>query len=779
MIGRTLAHYRILDMIGRGGMGVVYRAKDERLDRDIALKVLPSGALADDASRKRFQREALALSRLSHPNIETVHDFDSRDGIDFLVMEYIPGVSLDQRLAAGALAENEVLALGAQLAQGLVEAHARGVVHGDLKPANLRITPDHRLKILDFGLAQLLRPVTEEAPTETLVSGRVLAGTPPYMAPEQFKGARSDARVDLYMAGAVLYEMATGRRAFPQANGEALVEAILHEAPRSPRALNPAISRGLEDIILKALAKEPQRRYQSAADLCTDLQSHAAVPARSEPRWRFARPARPMLAAGTVALVALAGFIGYRYFWTGGPPDSLAVLPFENAGGNPEAEYLSDGVTESIINTISTLPRVKVIARASVFRYKGKEIDPRMVGRQLGVSAVLVGRVLRRGRDVVVSVELVDARDRRHLWGDQYTRRLSDILLVQGEIADHISLNLRPRLTGEEKKRLATRSAGIPEAYEHYLKGRFALNKGTKDDCMKAVEHFKSAVAIDPAYALGYAGLADAYYGVSNLYVPPREAMPKARAAALRALELDETLGEAHASLGLVKAQYDWDWPGAGEEFRRAIDLNPGYAAVHQWYALYLAELGELDEAVAEMVKARALDPLSVLIGGNVALLQYLAGRLDEAEDEIHKTLELDPEAPAARLFLGLVRSAQGNISEGIVKAEKAYAMDEASEYAGWLGYLYVRSGRRGDAERLVRDLEKRANESARAHSVAMIHASLGNKDEAFAWLDRAYENHDEGIGWIRVDPRLQPLRSDPRYADLLRRIGLSLGQEG
>lgn len=775
MIGRTLSHYRILDLIGRGGMGVVYRAKDERLDRDVALKVLPAGALADDDSRRLFQREALALSRLSHPNIETVHDFDSRDGIDFLVMEYIPGVSLDQRLAAGPLPESEVLALGAQLAQGLAEAHVRGVVHGDLKPANLRVTPDHRLKILDFGLAQLLRPVTEEAPTETLASGRVVAGTPPYMAPEQFKGARSDARVDLYMAGAVLYEMTTGRRAFPQATGEALVRAILHQPPRVPRALNPAISRGLEAIILKALAKEPQRRYQSAADLLADLQSLAAVPARSEPRWRFAPPARLMLAAGMLVLVALAGSIGFRLFWTGGPPDSLAVLPFENAGGDPETEYLSDGVTESIINTISTLPRVKVIARASVFRYKGKEIDPRMVGRQLGVSAILVGRVQRRGSDVIVSAELVGARDRRHLWGEQYARRLSDILYVQGEIAGHISENLRLQLTGEEKKRLASRSAGNPEAYELYLKGRYALNKGTKDGSMKAVEHFKSAVVIDPAYALGYAGLADAYYGVSNMYVTPREAMPKARTAALRALELDETLGEAHASLGNVKAQYEWDWEGAGKEFRRAIDLTPSHAAAHQGYSLYLGELGRLDEAVAEMEKARALDPLSVLIGGNVALLQYLAGRLDEAEHELHRTMELDPDAPLPHLVLGMVRARQGNVSEGIAEIEKAYALDDNAEIAGWLGYAYGLSGRKGDAERLVRDLEKRTGEFVPAYAIAMLHASLGDKDEAFAWLDRSFEDHSEGVGWIRVDPRLQPLRSDPRYADLLQRIRLPL----
>ncbi len=776
MIGTTLSHYRILDRIGEGGMGVVYRAKDERLDRDVALKVLPAGAFADESSRKRFRGEALALSRLNHPNIETVHDFDRQDGVDFLVMEYIPGVTLDRRLAAGPLPEPEILRLGSQLAEGLAAAHAQGVVHSDLKPGNLRVTPDGRLKILDFGLARLLTSRDDGAPTVTLVGRPVLAGTPPYMAPEQFRGAPNDARVDLYMAGAVLYEMATGRRAFDQPACETLLRAILHGDSPAPRSLNPVISIELERVILKVLNTDPRSRHQSAGELLADLKRIGAAEGRGDAPRRPGRRTWAAVAAGSGVLIALGGIGAFRLLAPGGPVGSLAVLPFANAGGDPDAEYLSDGLTEGIINSLALIPQLKVIARASVFRYKGQDIDPGTVGRDLGVRAVLVGSVGHRRDDLMVSAELVDAEDRRHLWGGQYTRPVSDILKVQGEIAGHISESLRLRLTGDEKSRLAKRSAGSPEANRLYLQGRFFENKGTRDGFMKAVEYFQSAIAADSGYAPAYAGLAEAHYWVSNMYVSPTEAMPKSRAAATKALELDETLGEAHASLGRVKALYDWDWAGGGEEFRRAIALSPGSAEAHLAYGNHLAVMGDLDGALAEMATAGGLDPLSAVIGVQRALLLQAAGRDEQAAEEARRALHLEPSAAQARVVIGIVDLRQGRIEEGIAEIQRAFSLDDNADTGGWLGYYYAASGRRDDAMRLARRLETRQGQFVPAWSVAMIFAGMGDADRTFEWLAKACDDRSEGISWLKIEPRLKDLRSDPRYRDLLRRVGLASG---
>ncbi len=582
MIGQTLGHYRVLEQIGAGGMGVVYRAHDERLNRDVALKVLPAGALADGAARKRFRKEALTLSKLNHPNVETVFDFDTEGGMDFLAMELIPGITLDQKLVRGALPEEKVLRLGVQLAEGLVAAHAEGVVHRDLKPGNLRLTPDGRLKILDFGLAKLLLPMGETADTASLSETHGVTGTLPYMAPEQLRGEPADARSDLWAAGAVLYEMATGKRPFPQTSGPILTDAILHQTPPLPSAVRPGVLPGLEAIILKALDKDPEHRYQSAKELAVDLRRMSAPSASAvAPAGRPLRRWRLLLRAAIVIGLLSMLFLNTRTFdllierttepapagdkESGVGLFSVAVLPLVNSTGLAENEYLSDGITEGLINRLSRLDRLRVMARSTAFHYKGKNFDVRSAGREMNVGAVVTGRVQRRGDHLDVQVELVNTSDGSQLWGEQYTRKLSQLIRLQDEIAGDISGRLVSRLTGEERQRLARRETKVPEAYELYLQGRFHWNKRNPAAVRKGLDYFRRAAEKDPDFALAYSGLADSYMLLGSAMTgteDPREMMPKAKESALAALERDETLAESHATLGYVKAFYDWTGGG-------------------------------------------------------------------------------------------------------------------------------------------------------------------------------------------------------------------------
>jgi TolB-like protein/Tfp pilus assembly protein PilF len=788
MIGQTLGHYRVLEQIGAGGMGLVFRAHDERLDREVALKVLPPGTLTDENARKRFRKEALTLSKLNHPNIATVFDFDTQDGVDFLVMELIPGVTLDEKLAAGALPEKEVIRLGMQLTEGLAAAHSEGVIHRDLKPGNLRLTPDGRLKILDFGLAKLLHPVSDAAPTESLSQTHGAVGTLPYMAPEQLQGEAADARSDIWAAGAVLYELATGRRPFPQSSAPMLTDAILRQAPVAPVRLNPYISPELEEIILKALEKDCETRYQHAADIRADLKRlkrdmesarvgtiTAVAPAvQPRPWWR----AKWALAGGGAALAALLVVaIWFTLFRGRGEAiDSVAVLPFVNASTAPDTEYLSDGITETLIRQLSQIPRLKVMARSTVFRYKGRNIDPQKVGRDLNVRAVLTGRVSQRGETLTISMELMDVRDGSELWGEQYNRKLADILAVQEDIAREITDKLRLRLEGEEEKRLTKHFTENTEAYQLYLKGRYYWNKRTPDGIQKAIEYFQEAIEKDPSYALAYAGLADCYHVPANP-LPPRERMPLAKAAAMRALQLDDTLVEAHAALARVLFQYDWDWSAAEKEFKRAIELNPRYAPAHQWYGSYLSATGRLREADAEEKRAQELEPLSLITNFEVALAFYFSRNYGQAIDQFQKTLELDPNFPPPHTYLPAAYEQKGMFEEAITGLQRAITVTKGADKIlamASLGHVYAVSGRKTEARKILAELQRLSEHSyVPAHDVALVYAGLGERDKAFAWLDKAYEEHSFNLSNLKVEPRFDPLRSDPRFADLLRRIGL------
>ncbi len=792
MIGRTLGHYRILEKIGAGGMGEVYRAHDERLNRDVALKVLPAGTLSDEPSRKRFRNEALTLSQLNHPNIAVVFDFDTQEGVDFLAMELVAGLTLAEKLKVGALPETEVRALGTQVLEALEEAHERSVVHRDLKPGNIVVTPKGRVKVLDFGLAKLLRPVThEEATAESLgqTQAGTVRGTVPYMSPEQLRGEAVDARTDLYAAGAVLYEMATGRRTFSETQAPRLIDSILHQPPRSPREVNGRISAGLESVILKALEKDAARRYQSAKELLDDLErlsTGQAVSAPGQPRLQKRRMA--ILALGVVALLAatialLVGLNvgGLRERLRGGAMssriNSLAVLPFENAGNDPNSEYLSDGITESLIDNLSQIPNLKVIARTSVFRYKGRQTDPRVVGRELGVRAVVTGRVAQRGQRLTINVELVDARDDRHIWGEQYSRNLSDVLDLQESISRELSDKLRLRLSGQDEKRLGKRYTDNTEAYELYLKGHYFWRKFTSAGIRKGIEYFQQAIEKDPNYALAYAGLADCYGlgSVGGGGISPAEGMPKAKAAATKALEIDDDLAEAHLSLALVRTYYDWDWSGAEREFRRSIALNPNYAEAHHFYSHYFMALGRIEDSYVESKRALELDPLSPDLTWHLGWHYFFARRYDQAIEQTKKTFELDPSSGPAHIVLGYAYEQKGMFALAITEFKKVSGLSPGTPFGlSDLAHVHAVSGQRAEAVRILAELrEMSKHRYVPSNYFAIVYTGLGEKDQAFEWLQKTFDEHSFWLGTLKVDPRLDVLRSDPRFQDLLRRMDL------
>jgi serine/threonine protein kinase len=785
LVGLELGHYRIVEKIGAGGMGEVYRARDEHLARDVAIKVLPPGTLIDESARKHFHKEALILSQLNHPNVATIHDFDTQQGVDFLVMEYIPGTTLSEKVAAGPLPEKEVLRLGVQLAEGLSAAHEHGVVHRDLKPGNLRLSSDGRLKILDFGLATLRRPVTETAATESFSETQTMAGTLPYMAPEQLLGGEIDARTDIHAAGSVLYEMATGQRPFANVERSQLIGAILRRPPRSPTALNPRLSPELVRIAGKCLEKEPENRYQSAKELAIDLRRMGelssfliSAPSPSRFPWRLA-------STGFVIMLALAAAVVLGRSWVQkrrsdiSPPQirSLAVLPLENFSHDPAQEYFADEMTEALITDLAKLNALRVISRTSIMQYKGMKKSLPQISKELGVDAVVEGSVQRSGNRVRITVQLIQASNDTHLWADSYERDLGDVLALQDEVAQDIADKIRLKLTPQEKMQLASARAVNPAAYEAYLQGRFFTREGTIEGFQKSLESFQKAVEIDPGFALGYAELARSYLRLGNTSnMPSKRAYEKGTVAALKALRMDDTLSETHVLLAEIKHLYEWDQSGAEREYKRAIDLNPSLANAHGSYSLYLDHMARCEEAMAEAKTAKQLDPLA--IGRNVLLgIAFYCDRdYDQAIVQFQKELELDPTYFLAQHWLVYPYLSKGMYEEAIAEITQEARHKDLPETVvrSQLGVAYGLAGKREEAVKILDELRKKRNqEYVRPRAIASLYAALAEKKEAIEWLEKSYEERDDWIVWTRMNPEFESLRSDARFQDLMRRIGL------
>jgi eukaryotic-like serine/threonine-protein kinase len=769
--GDVLAHYRVLAPLGSGGMAQVYLAEDIRLGRQLALKVLSHRAIADDERLRRFEREARAISALNHPNILTIYDVGSADGTQFLATEYIDGVTLRQMLAAGPLAIDRALDITIQIGQAVAAAHDAGVIHRDLKPENVMIRGDGYVKVLDFGLAKLMGvPLgdVEDDPTQ-LVETRdgIVMGTFNYMAPEQARGGDLDARADLFALGVLLFEMVEGQPPFKGATAADVIGALLFRDPQPARLDVPE---GLRRIVLTALRKDRHERYQTCGGLLRDLRALSRAWAEGA-----ARVSLPTLDRQTGSGISHAEPARR----TAGTIESLAVLPLVNQSRDAELDYFSDGLTESLINNLSQLPRLRVMARSTVFRYKGQPDDPRKVGEDLEVQAVLTGHVEHRGDAYIVGVELVDVEDGRQLWGTRLNRRAADVFALQAELSQELTDALRLRVTGDERERIGKQHTVSAEAYQLYLRGRHFMNVRTGDALKQARALFERAVAEDAQYALAYAGLADccSLTAVSFRGRAGAGLIDQARAAALKALEIDAGLADGHASLAFIKFRFDWDWAGAGAEFQRALDRNPGHAPSRQWNAMFLASRRRFDEALGEMNTALQLDPLSLVIQAGIGRILHFAGRSDESIRQYRHVLDTNPAFGQARVDLALARMARGEIGEARAELERAEsALGRVSTIVLLQACCAVRDGRVADAARAFDDLRSAYDRGdAGADDVAMLAAVLGDWPSARKWLADACTQRAPFLGYVEVEPAMAPLLDDPECRALLRRHGFSV----
>lgn len=832
--GTKLGRYEIRSQLGAGGMGEVYLAEDTKLDRKVALKILPAEVASNQDRMRRFVQEARAASALNHPNILTIHEIGAEAGTHFIATEYIDGETLRQVMKTARLTINESLEIAVQVASALATAHEAGIVHRDIKPENIMIRCDHLAKVLDFGLAKLSSDTQAVGPeAETRVQVKTMAGmilgTVNYMSPEQARGADTDTRSDIFSLGVVLYEMLTGRAPFAGETTADIISLLLQKEPQPLSTLTPDLPPELQHIISKTLRKDRDERYQTAKDLLIDLRrlrQKLDVEAEIErtaplelkgPRGEIepgdGRAAVPTVSGATskitnedsratsnlehivgeirqhkrafiVALSALILAVVSLTYWlyvkrspavNSTAIESIAVLPFVNASQDPSTDYLSDGIAESVMNSLSQLPNLKVMSRNTTLRYKGKEQDAQKVGRELNVRAVLTGKVQQVGDQVVINVSLDDAGDSHHIWGEQYVRKFADILTVQREIAQEVSTSLRLKLTRLDEQQLAKRYTDNVEAYQLYLKGQYEWKKHTEEDLQKSIEYYNQALGKDPNYALAYAGLAASYTVLGNSYLPPNEAFPKAKACATKALELDETLAEAHVAMGATRLLYDWNWAEAERELKRAQALNPNDAEAHNLYGYYLKAMGRLDEANVETRRSQELDPLSLMINTDIGVNFYYARRYDEAIAQNEKTVNLDPRFFIAYLWLGQAYEQKKMYAEAIATFQKG--MNEAERHPqllASLGRAYALAGQSDRAHEALDELRKMSKRRyVSPYLLAVVYAGLGDRDQAFAWLEKAYQDRSFFLIWLKVEPRFDNLRNDPRFGDLVRRVGL------
>jgi len=826
----TLGRYKILSKLGAGGMGEVYLAQDtSELGRTVALKILSSEVAGNKDRLQRFIQEARTVSNLNHPNILTVHEFGTVDSTSFMVTEFVDGVTLRQHTSSRRLKLIEVMDVVIQIVGALNAAHEAGITHRDLKPENLMVRRDHIVKVLDFGLAKQSafspeNQIDSEAGTKVLVQTEpgVVMGTVSYMSPEQSVGKGVDHRSDIWSIGVVLYEMLAGNVPFQGKDIHRQIIAIQETEPPPLAQQVEGIPERLEEIVNKCLAKEKDERYQSAKDLLIDLRNlrrkldvEAEIERTVAPNLRSTSAGssqtstpRTQSAAGLtaseqihptssaeyivtgikqhkialvlVALVLVAGLTVLGVYWRTAKKDdaikSIAVMPFENASGNADSEYLSDGMAESLIYRLSQLPDLKVSPTSSVKRYKGKEIDAQKIGNELGVSAVMTGKMMQRGDNLTLSVELIDVRTNKLIWGEQYERKLSELLTTQREIATEITQNLKLKLTGEGQQKLEKKYTDNNDAYQLYLKGNFHFGNRTNEDLKKAVDYFQQAIKLDPEFALAYVGISQTYYTMTSYsYISAKDGFLQAKTAAQKALEIDSSLADAHAALAMTFA-IDWKWSEAEREFKRALELNPNVAYIHYEYGLsYLIPMKRTDEGIQEIKRALELEPLSIPMNANLGGAYMYARKSDAALEQAKKTFELDPGHITARIWLENIYQSRGMYGESLALVEETLKTHPSDQYAlQYAAYAYAKTARGSEAEAILgkfRELEK--TEPVDAYSLVSIYIALGDKERAFAALEKSFEQRSFYLPYLQVDPFMDPLRDDSRFKSLVKRVGL------
>lgn len=821
-ISERVSHYRILKKLGAGGMGEVYLAQDTLLDRKVAIKFLPPESFADERAKKRLIKEAQTAAKLDHPNICSIYEVAEEDGQSFVVMQYVEGETLASRIQCKSLELREALDVAVQVADALSQAHSRGIIHRDIKPANIMLSAHGQVKVMDFGMAKVIKEkslIQSEAETESLLSEPgAIVGTVSYMSPEQVRGETLDGRSDIFGFGAVLYEMVSRIQPFAAESAAGIISAILTREPAPLARYSREVPAELERIVSKALQKDREERHQSAKDLMIDLKnlrdelvfearlertaspesanlpgvktasgvavataSHSETKTESNAEYIVGQITRHKLGAAMVvaALMAVAA-VSYYYFSV---PDSeaainsVAVLPFVNESGNADVEYLSDGMTESLINSLSQLPNLLVKARSSVFRYKGKEVESQQVASELSVQAILNGRLVLRGDDLALYLSLVDGRTGNQIWGEQYNRKLADLVSLQKEIALDVSHKLRARLAGADEQKVAKNYTENTEAHELYLKGRYHVYKLIPSGIQTGISHFEQAIRLDPNYALAYAGLSDAYRSLAlSGEALPTEFLPKAKVAAQKAIEIDDHLAAAHTTLGVNIFWYDWDWSAAENQYKRALELNPNDADAHLFYAHLLSNTGRHEEALAEVKRARELDPLSPFVNALEGQFLLHAGRTDEALDRLQKTFELEPNFWMVHLFASNAYIEKGRYPEAIAEAHKASQLAAFQTVSVAVeSYALAKSGKRDEARALLNELLKLSQKRfVPPYHIAFAYNGLGERDETLAWLARGIEQRDPKMAFLKVEPKWNNLRDDPRFQEVLRRVGFT-----
>jgi eukaryotic-like serine/threonine-protein kinase len=834
--GTKLGRYEIRSQLGAGGMGEVYLAQDTKLDRKVALKILPADVASNQDRMNRFVLEAKAAAALNHPNIAHIYEIDEVDGQHFIAMEFIDGQTLRECIHGRQTDLRRLLRYLQHVAEGLAKAHAAGIVHRDLKPDNIMITRDGHAKILDFGLAKLIEPQGQtpdreeglSSDTATAVTALhstpgIVRGSAGYMSPEQAQGKTREVghRSDIFSFGCILYEAATGQRAFSGKDALDSLHKIVYGPTPLIKEINAAAPDELQRIVRLCLAKDPEERYQTIKDVIIELKdvrrellgvgidttvppltgsmamsplgtetdarqvfsaTTSAPPASLSTRFSSAEyivtGIRQHKLAAIISFVVLAlGIVGLAAYLRARNTEvaiaSIAVLPFVNTSGDANTDYLSDGITESLINNFSQFPGLRVVPRSTVFRYKGQQLDPQEIGRKLGVRAVLTGRVVQHGDTVNIQTELIDVDKESQLWGEQYERSISDLQAVQSEISKVISAKLRLKLTGEEQQQLAKKYSPPPEAYQAYLKGHYYFFQHKEESHKKAIDSFNQAIRLDPNYAQAYAGLASVYTEISSSYLPPTEAMPKAKEAVQKALSLDGSLAEAHVASGEVYWWGDWNFAAAERELKRAIELSPNEPTILVEYANFLARLGRSNEAMALANKALQLDSISPFVNGNLGSILYFTRQPDRLIEQAHKMLDMDHTSSDGHTWLGRAYMQKGLYDQAIPELQKS-ADPHSGDGLAQLGYAYAMAGRQSEALKTLADLESLAE---RRYSspvrIACVYVGLGDKERAFEWLEKGFVGRSDHLTQLKTEPMFDSLRSDPRFADLLHRVGL------